>query len=204
MEMPEYYQKLNEARKVCNKREIEFAQNYASGLPKHEAYRQAYNASNRKVRLSNWQVAKRCNELLAGPVGHYYHLLMHPYHEGILNNVMLERGERLRMLSQAACTMFKKAQQEQDKGATSTMIKCLHELNKMTGEHAAQELEVQATILSASINTTMTDAQATELYLKNMRGARLPATVEREVVEQKEYEPLKLPQPAPLPLQKDR
>jgi len=188
--MSDFYLELEQARKACNKKQREFALSMASGLSEEGAFYEVYGEKHRKNRSN---VRNRCKNLLGGPAGRYFGLLMSPMNERILAPYALKREERLNLLSMGAVLAYNLASAQEDIKAINPMVRCVNELNRMTGEHAPDQLEIKGRVLHAAINSDMSSEQATELYKQALRGARLELGYEEkepESIECVEYEPI--------------
>ncbi len=170
--MIDYYAELDLARRACNKRQAEFALSLASGLDRLGAFCVVYGQKY-KEKKRFYYANKKINELLQGPAGRYYGLLMHPLNEQTIAPYALQREDRLRLLSMGAVLAYQRAQEDPDAKQLNPMVRCINELNKMTGEHAAETVEIKSTIMAACINTTISETEATELYKNVLQGTRI-------------------------------
>jgi hypothetical protein len=168
--MYEYYKELGNARRVCNDKERMFAISLAAGMSKIQAHAEAYGYPDNRTRK---QIERRCYDLLAGPAGKYYGLLIAPFHDEIRQNYTLKRLDRMALLSEGAVKCMMQFDVSKDTADLGRMAKLLNELNKMDGQHAAQELNVKGVILGATLNTEISDTQASDLYRRMMQGAEL-------------------------------
>lgn len=168
--MVDFYTDLDNSRQACKPKEARFALSLASGLDEKGAYLQVFG---QKWARKDYIINKRVNKLMQGAAGRYYGLLMHPLNLQIIAPYALDRAERLQLLSMGAVLAYKSARNDPDVKALNPMVRCVNELNRMTGEHAAEQLEVKSTIMAACINTELSEAEATELYKQVVKGARI-------------------------------
>ncbi len=188
--MLDYYAELDLARRDCNKKQTDFALSLASGLDRLAAFCAVYGQKYReKKRL--YYANKKIAELLQGPAGKYYGLLMHPLNEQVIAPYALQREDRLRLLSMGAVLAYQRAKDDPDAKQLNPMVRCINELNKMTGEHAAETIEVKSTIMAACINTTISETEATELYKQVLQGTRIEGVEDKSQANQGLiYEPI--------------
>lgn len=188
--MSDYYAELDLARRACNKRESEFALSLSSGLDQIGAFCQVYGQKYRESKR-RYYAAKRIAKLMEGPAGKYYGLLMHPLNQQVIAPYALKRAERLSLLSMGAVMAYQNAQAEGKATDLNPMIRCINELNKMTGEHAAEQVEVHNTIMAACINTTINEQEATDIYRQVIQGTRIKGLEKQDnPLETITYEPL--------------
>ena len=166
----DFYAELELARRNCKPKEQQFALSLASGLDEKHAYLQVFGQKNAN---KPYIIQKKTQALLRGPAGVYFGLLSHPINEQIIAPYALQRQERLQLLSMGAVLAYKSAASDPDVKALNPMVRCLNELNKMTGEHAPEQVEVRSSIMAACINSEITEEEATELYRQVMRGSRI-------------------------------
>lgn len=188
--MSDFYADLEQARKACNKKQREFALSMASGLTQEGAFCEVYGQKHRKNRSN---IKQRCAAMMNGPAGKYYGLLISPMHDRVIAEYALKREERLNLLSMGAVLAFNLAKDQEDVKAINPMVRCVNELNRMTGEHAPDQVEVKGHVLHAAINSTMSNEQATELYKQAIKGARLKLEAEEkdtQTIEGVAYEPI--------------
>ena len=187
--MIDYYTELDTARRDCKVKEARFALSLASGLDEKGAYLQVFG---QKWANNEYIINKNTNKLMQGAAGRYYGLLMHPLNMQIIAPYALDRAERLQLLSMGAVLAYKSASNDPDVKALNPMVRCVNELNRMTGEHVPEQLEVKSTIMAACINAELTEAEATEMYKQVVKGARITVDERADAldVDAVEYEPI--------------
>ena len=166
----DFYADLELARRECKPKEQQFALSLASGLDEKGAFLQVFG---QKYANKPYMIHKKTKELLRGPAGAYFGLLSHPLNEQIIAPYALKRQERLQLLSMGAVLAYKSAKTDPDVKGLNPMVRCLNELNRMTGEHAPEQLDIKSSIMAACINTEISETEATELYKQVMKGARI-------------------------------
>lgn len=188
--MSDFYRELELARRECRPKERDFALSLASGLSQSAAYCAVYGEKHRK---NEAYIKQRVAKLLSGPAGRYFGLLCSPMNDQIIAPYMLDRAERLRLLSMGAVLAFKQSESGDDASAINPMVRCINEINKMTGEHAAQEVEVKQSVLAAVFTSALDDTQATDIYRKVLQGARIKTeSIEHKTVDElPNYQPLR-------------
>ncbi len=187
--MIDFYTELDVARQDCKPNEAKFALSLASGLDEKGAYLQVFG---QKWRDKDYIINKNVNKLMQGAAGRYYGLLMHPLNMQIIAPYALDRAERLQLLSMGAVLAYKSAQNDPDVKALNPMVRCVNELNRMTGEHVPEQLEVKSTIMAACINADLTETEATEMYKQVVKGARISVedNTHAGALDAPEYEPI--------------
>ena len=198
--MNDYYHQLTEAKKACNKKQLGYAMHLAAGQSKQDSLARSYGPH--WLKRNSYAIERRHEELMQTPSGRYYALLTHPISQQVIAPYALARQEKLQLLSMAAVKAYQHSSmditsKEGDKvtvlneKALNTMIRAVSELNKMQGDHAAEQLEVKGTILAATISQGMEPEQATDLYKQVMKGARIKYTEEeKQALEHTEYQPI--------------
>ena len=167
----EYIFKLEEARNKCTPVEQSFALNMAAGMSIEAAY---CDATGQNISDKARGTMRRGGEtMLKGNAGAYLGLLLAPMHEELRQTYTIQRKERMALLSEASIKCMMEFDKSKNTAHLGRMAKLVNELNKMDGQHAAQELNVKGVILNASIQAEMSPSQATDLYKRMMGGAKL-------------------------------
>ena len=185
----DFYAELELARRECKPKERQFALSLASGLDQKGAYLQVYG---QKHRNKDYYINQRVTGLLRGPAGRYFGLLTHPLNEQIIAPYALARKERMQLLSMGAVLAYKRSQADPDAKQLNPMVRCINELNKMTGDHAPEQLEVKGSIMAACINSETSEEEATLIYKQVIQGARIEedSNVRQHKAEAIEYTPI--------------
>lgn len=188
--MLDYYAELELARRACKPKEAAFALSLVSGLDRVAAFCQVFGQKYREDKRK-YYVNKKIQQLMTGAAGKYFGLLSHPMNEQVIAPYALQREERIRLLSMGAVLAYQRAKEDPDAKQLNPMVRCINELNKMTGEHAAEQVEIKSTIMAACINTTISETEATELYKQVLQGTRIES-IEHEESQAKSivYEPI--------------
>lgn len=194
-EQMSFHGRIHAAIGACSDKEKELAYLVYSGVERKHAIAQIYG--EQWLNKPKYKVDQKYMQLMNGPAGVLFGLLSHPMNEAKLAPYTLSRIEKLSFLSNIAALAYKHAEFKTDDGteiinsqAVNQAIRAISELNKMQGDHSAQQIEVQKTILSASLTAELSTEQATDLYRQVMQGGRIDDITTIEQAIEAEYEPI--------------
>lgn len=185
-----------DAQKRCKPREKNYCELVWSGVPYRQALSEAYGVH--WLDKTDAQIQSRHNELMKGAAGELFGLLASPLNELNLAQYSLDRAERMQMLTHCAGLALKLATEQENANALNNAIRAINELNKMDGQHSAQQIDVKTVSINASVSADLSAEQATDLYLQAMKGARLDEVIEVEATETT-YQPIDYSKPGSKP-----
>ncbi len=150
------------------------------GLPRHKAYREAFNSKSKNDSDLRYRAKKR----LEGVAGEYYNTLMDEVINNELLPVVLSRAQRLRMLSTLTHLCMDEYRINREPQQANAVIKAINTMNNMTGDNATQDINVNHTVINADL-TQLTPNDATLKYKEmmnniNARLEKMPRKTQQE------------------------
>ena len=167
----ELYKLLHQASRDCNKREREFALQLSAGATKYMAYKTAFNYTGDKADY----VRRRANELLAGRPGEYYALLVLESTKHTIAPYVMDRVAKMRYLTGMAMKAAANYDLTGEAAHAAAGIKAINSLNQMSGDNAAQEVNIKGMVMQAAFRDDISPSEATAIYRRVMEGARIEA-----------------------------